>query len=110
MSKANISIICDNGGGITLQVVHGKVRFQHNYNDAMQCATDIKEAVAEFPNLRLADWEGNEASEGWLEPTDDEIRNGGYRVLSPEDFDTNESIEWACGWHNVSELADSMGV
>ena len=33
----DITIICDNGGRITLQIINGDQRYQHMYDTAEQC-------------------------------------------------------------------------
>jgi hypothetical protein len=87
-----ITVICDNGGGITLQIITPDGdQWQHSYEgsstEAMadQAATDIRNAMA--ADFDLSDWEGNQVDDcGWCEPTDEEIRNGGYRVESAQDL------------------------
>lgn len=74
-----IKIIADNGGGLTLQIVEGKLRYQHTYTDANQCAYDVSAAINE-PDA-VADWDNNE-SEDWVEIDLENIRNGGYRVYN----------------------------
>lgn len=104
MSKTNqITIICDNGGGTTLQVVSDSgYRYQHTYDDAAHIATDIKASLAgENP----AGWDGNEAEgddASWMEPTGDEIRNGGYRVYDVDDIKGLDAEN--CSWRNAREL------
>jgi len=102
-STVDITIIADNGGGITLQLTadNGK-RYQHyydGYDGFKQLAEDL--AVAET----FSDWDGNEAqdedgNEQWLVPTDNQIRNGGYKVFDYEDIlalarkKDREDISW----------------
>lgn len=71
-------LIFDNGGGITLQLPG----FAHYYDDAEQCAEDIKAWVEDGDT---DGWDGNE-EESVFEPTTDEISNGGYHVVSLSDF------------------------
>jgi hypothetical protein len=107
-----INVIADNGGGITLQVINDNgSKYQHTHDDADQCATDIKAALAGDNAAR--DWDGNEVSDdddsAWLISTDDQIRNGGYRevlgVTSVSDFE-----DWDdCGWGNCTALAKALG-
>jgi hypothetical protein len=77
-----VTVIADNGGGITLQITdrHGR-RWQHHYygtHAPAQLAYDL--CASQSVDLYLPEWEGDETSEGWLTPTGDEQRNGGYRV------------------------------
>ena len=48
-----IEILLDNGGGLQLQTA----KFTHNYEDAEQCAEDIREFLTSGDT---SDWEGNE--------------------------------------------------
>jgi hypothetical protein len=79
-----IAIIFDNGGGITLQIIsESGYRYQHTYNDADHAATDIKAATY---GSSPSSWDGNEAEgddANWIEPTNDQIRNGGYLAITP---------------------------
>lgn len=99
-TKKDITIICDNGGGITLQVGD----YQHTYDDAKHCANDIREILA---GESTYDWDGNEA-EYWINPTAEQISNGGYRVF---DLDGIISVDpESIGWHNIRELHNAMVV
>ena len=104
MSTIDITIICDNGGGITLQLANEQTgrRYQHyydGYDNFDQFAQDL--AVAET----FATWDGNEAqdedgTDQWLVPTDNQLRNGGYKVFDYEDIlalarkKDREDISW----------------
>jgi hypothetical protein len=86
-------IIFDNGGGITLQLGD---EFAHFYQDAAQAAEDLK-SFLEDPDT--SDWEGHEEEAMDCEPTDEEIRNGGYRVYRDvEDLQPNS------GWRNEEDF------
>lgn len=74
------NVIFDNGGGTTLQV--GKRGFVHNYDNAGQCAEDVKVLLADG---NTKDWEGDEP-ECRTEFDFDIERNGGYQ------------------WHNQDEI------
>lgn len=92
----HITIIADNGGGLTLQIDDSRgQRWQHTYPSAdpadyayMCDASDIvADVMAYITDGDLSSWEGNEVDEyGWTEPSDDDIRNGGYRVLTINDI------------------------
>jgi hypothetical protein len=81
----DITIIADNGGGLTLQITTADgIHYQHNYDDPEQCARDICDALKDGHTHK---WEGNEAEveEGnsqWLAPRDEDLRNGRYRIIS----------------------------
>jgi hypothetical protein len=81
----DITIIADNGGGLTLQIIAADgTRYQHKYNDPEQCACDICDALKDGHTHK---WEGNEAKveEGnsqWLSPHDEDLRNDRFRIIS----------------------------
>lgn len=93
-------IVFDNGGGITLQLPG----FCHHYDNAEQCAEDIKSWLEVASEDEVEDWEGNE-EDAVFEPTYDQIRNGGYRVWMVEDF-VGASIERITNesWGNIQDL------
>lgn len=59
--KSNkITVIADNGGGVTLQVVKPSgYRYQHYYDDAKQAAHDVM--TAQDNSTDVCDWDNNEA-------------------------------------------------
>lgn len=94
------TIIADNGGGITLQVWDGDLCvYQHYYDDPATAAHDWC-AAAEGVGI---DWEGDERGEnGVLEPTRNEIDNGGYRVYDEYGLrKAVEDVDADTGWANV---------
>src|SRR3990167_1799288 len=74
-----VTVIADNGGGVTLQITDkmGR-RWQHTYGNSAQCAYDLW--MSQGAELYLPEWEGDESAEGWVEPSYDDQRNGGYKV------------------------------
>lgn len=98
MNNNSIKIICDNGGGITLQVGSS---YQHCYNDAAQAAEDIGVALS---GGNPSGWEGNEAADGWLEPSSEQIRNGGYKVFSLESLRADTEPSWTNAYQLRSAL------
>lgn len=106
-SDNTITIICDNGGGITLQVINTEGQeYQHFYNDnAGQCIDDV---IAALGGDNPMSWDGNDLDNGVdiLSVSYDNKRNGGYRELSCIET-LNDIITWdKSGWHNCWELAD----
>ena len=89
-------IVLDNGGGLTLCVTN---KYQHNYDDASQLATDI--ISLELNGLdSVSEWDGNQlclcndadknmqdgvcnACDGFdmLDPDYNQINNGGYHII-----------------------------
>ena len=101
----DITIIADNGGGLTLQLTNDNgERYQHYYESAVQCARDVKAALDDT----FADWDGNEAEEDedgtprWMNVTYEDIRRGGYRELTVADLDALDPE--TCSWNNIREL------
>ena len=93
--------IFDNSGGITLQLG----TFGHTYDNAAQAAQDWK-AFAEEVNTK--GWDGHEDEAAELEPTDDEIRNGGYRVLDADDIAAEIASEDTTGWNNINAFIAAL--
>lgn len=80
-----IKIILDNGGGITLQLSHkageSEYEYQHfyEYDQAEQLRDDV---YAWIDGENPLDWDGNQIVEhGLLEPTYEQVRNGGYKEV-----------------------------
>jgi hypothetical protein len=102
-----LTLIADNGGGITLQVVNtdNGIKYQHFYtHPSAHCAGDVQCALN---GEDVRDWDGNEAEAGWLTPTPAEIESGGYRVLIVSC--SKDVFEWGRGdesWLNISELSE----
>ena len=71
---ANVRVIFDNGGGITLQFGD----WAHWYNGNIEQAAE--DYLAYLKDGTMEGWEGHEEDAAALEPTLDEIRNGGYRI------------------------------
>lgn len=100
-------VILDNGGGIVLQLGD----WAHSYEDAAQCATDIREWL---DSGTTDGWEGHEPECLEIEPTPDEIRNGGCRVIRLDrDTDTAASLadEIEAAWpgsRNAGDLAGAL--
>jgi len=98
-----ITLIADDGGGLTLQVTNGDVKYQHYYSDVTRQAAE--DTLAALSGDDTTWWEGNEVDDGWLETTANELQNGGYQELSAKSID--DVIKWGADndWNNVSELS-----
>lgn len=101
-----ITIIADNGGGMTLQVINEDcgTKYQHYYDcSSPQLAEDV---YAALNGDDATDWDNNDADSGWLTPMPEEIANGGYNVLEANCDHT--VLEWGVdsGWNNVTEFTD----
>src|SRR6478609_5855193 len=72
-------VVFDSGGGITLQLPG----FAHFYSgNPQQAAEDFR---AYSLTHSTAGWDGHEPESEELNPTPEEIRNGGYRVMELSD-------------------------
>lgn len=98
-------IILDNGGSITLQLGD----FAHFYEDEKQAAEDI---AAWLKSADTSSWEGHEDDAAACAPTAEDIRNGGYRVVTL-DRSVDNLADLAAelsgtGWGNGEELGDIL--
>lgn len=90
-------IVLDNGGGIVLQL---GAEYAHYYQDAKQAADDLRTYLADG---NTDGWDGHDEDALSVEPTDEEIRNGGYRV-----FTDYEDLNLGSSWHNEVRLAEEL--
>jgi len=116
-----IEIIFDNGGGATLQDRDN--RYIHNYQDMDQLAVDV---IDLRDGGSTADWDGNEYDDyvetqkqaaidcgddpddlpddtGFIDPSYDDIRNGGYRVYNLDELlsEANDADLDDVSWNNI---------
>lgn len=72
--------------------------FAHYYSSS----ADIRQAAKDYADYQAsgstAGWDGSEQEAMDLEPTDDEIRNGGYMVMSEDDI-----AEWVAKWDETED-------
>lgn len=83
MLKTDLKVkaIFDNGGGLTLQLGDN---YGHYYpHNMQQAAEDYKQYLQDQDTSW---WEGNEEDARELEPDYEQIRNGGYHVMSHNDI------------------------
>ena len=101
MTTQNELAIFDNGGGITLKLG----TFAHHYQDVEQAARDWK-SYSENPDT--SDWEGHEDDSAECDPSQDEIRNGGYRVLDADDIAAEIVRGGETGWNNIDKFVAAL--
>lgn len=98
-------IILDNGGGITLQMGE----FARYYDNVGAAASDLADWLVDADT---STWDGHEDDAMDCNPTPDEIRNGGYRVVRLDrEVDTLASLADeldAIKWGNGDDLAKSL--
>jgi hypothetical protein len=94
--------IFDNGGGITLQLGN----FAHHYSDPKQAATDW----TVYQQTKDTDgWEGHQEEAADLDPSYDEIRNGGYRVMDADDITKMiDDCEEETSWNNINSFVAAV--
>jgi hypothetical protein len=87
--------IFDNGGGITLQLG----AFAHHYSDPELAAANWQDYAN---NPDPSDWEGHEPEALEIDPTYDQISNGGYRVFASEEIEAEVGKDQEDqSWNNV---------
>ena len=94
----NYTIIFDNGGGITLQIGD----WAHWYQNPRYAADDFRTYIL---TGNTDGWDGYEKEAFDLDPSDDEIRNGGYRVYNDIGSLLADSEETS--WGNIQEFAEA---
>ena len=94
-------LIFDNSGGVTLQLPN----FAHYYDYMDQAAEDI----ANYVKDETTDgWDGHEEEAEELDPTYDEIRNGGYRVYTISEIIEECKKEDGTGWYNIDDFCSAL--
>ena len=108
-----LNVFFDNAGGVTLQVIG--TDYQHYFASAQLAAQSIYSAIESKMSNSVdgitEGWEGNALDDGieLLDPTDDEIINGGYRAI----YDINSFIAVVdeCtkeSWANMDDLSTAL--
>ncbi|MFA5387195.1 MAG: hypothetical protein WC322_02255 [Candidatus Paceibacterota bacterium] len=104
MDDTKIDIICDNGGGITLQY-HGDDPYTHYYSDPAQVIEDLR-AIEDGNSPEQ--WDGNEYDDEVMEYDHDIARNGGYRWFDGTASEILSQLadmdEGDIAWANVRNL------
>lgn len=97
-----VRVIFDNGGGTTLQLGD----WAHYYSLAQQAASDYREYTL---TGTTDSWDGHEDDAAEFEPVDDEIRNGGCKVMYVDDIQKAiDDPECESGWRNVDEFITTL--
>lgn len=94
-------LIFDNGGGLTVQLPG----YAHWYQNPAQAAEDIDYYIQ---HGNTDGWDGHDEDAAELDPSYDQIRNGGYRIYSiPDILDETESID-ASSWGNIVDFCTEL--
>lgn len=97
--------IFDNAGGITLQLGNWAHYYGGYEGYIEQAAEDYKQYMQDG---NTDDWDGHEGEASEL-PSQDEIRNGGYKVLDADDIQQAVSDpDFDSGWANVQGFIDAL--
>jgi hypothetical protein len=92
----NLELVFDNGGSLTIQ----RDDYVHSYDGGdyfVQAAEDYKLLLVTDD---VSDWDGNNPDDR-VEPTDDQLHNGGYIVI---DNPVNLDCETKSGWRNLDDF------
>lgn len=103
--KARLTVIFDNGGGITLQFGEWAHHYGGYKGYAEQAAQDYINYLDEGS---AAGWEGHEDDASDLVPTYDDMRNGGYRVFRGDEIEKTIAGEDDYGWNNISGFCEAI--
>jgi hypothetical protein len=96
------TIIFDNGGGITVQLPN----FAHSYNDPEQAARDIADYLSDGTT---DGWEGHEDDAAELDPTTEQVHNGGYRIYTMVDVvEIIKDTERESSWGNINDFCSVL--
>lgn len=100
MESMKGKLIFDNTGGLTVQLPG----FAHHYQDMTQAAGDVADYIKDCDTNG---WEGHEEDAAELDPTDEQIRNGGYRVIYLDDI-INMTKEELNTWGNIQDFCEAL--
>jgi hypothetical protein len=90
--------IFDNGGGTTLQITDGAGNeFAAYFSDPRSAAENYGIAAHD---QSVAGWDGHDPESMALDPSYDEIQNGGYRVYDASDVAEERGGEES-SWNNI---------
>ena len=100
------TVIFDNGGGITLQL--------GDFACNTDSASDAAGLYIDYQRSgETSGWDGMEETAADIEPTSDEIRSGGYRVLDADKIAAMIGETPTSGWRNIDaffeQVAKNMG-
>lgn len=102
----NVRAIFDNGGGLTLQLGD----WAHYYGGYDGCIEQAAEDYKVYVETGNTDgWEGHEDEAAELDPSYDEIRNGGYKIMDADDIQQAiDDPDFESGWANIQEFIDAL--
>lgn len=80
-------VIFDNGGGVIVQLPG----FAHYYDDGESAAVDVIDYIKDNDT---SDWDGNEEETAQIDPSCDDMRNGGYMTWAIGDDIDEDDREW----------------
>lgn len=104
VTKETRIILSDSG--ITLQL-QGWAHHYYGYGEHKRCAEDIAEWLR---TGSTEEWEGHDPEALEVDPTDQEVRNGCYRIIYIDRADTLFDLadQMPESWCNGHDLADAL--
>jgi hypothetical protein len=102
-SNRSAKIIFDNGGGITLILADGE--FAHYYSHAEQAAQDYSIFMRDG---NVDGWDGHEPELADLDPSYDDVHNGGCRMFDPSDVEEAIHSEEEQSWNNIRDFVSAV--
>lgn len=94
-------VIFDNAGGITLQLGE----WAHYYQDPKQAARDYNDYLQDG---NTDGWDGHEDESLEIDPTYDQIRNGGCRVYGADDISEATEGDEHNSWGNINDFIAAL--
>jgi len=97
----NTQIIFDNAGGVTLQLPG----FSHYYQNPKQAAEHYHDFMVDGTT---EGWDGHEEEAAELEPEDEQIRVGGYKVYGHSDIMDECENDTSTAWGNIDDFCTEL--
>jgi len=92
-------LIFDNSGGLTLQL--GQWGHWYTNNNMKQGAEDYQAFIT---HRNTDGWYGHEEAELALDPSDEQIRNSGYRVYWEDEMEEQIKNNRLTSWNNINDF------
>lgn len=104
--EINATVIFDNGEGITLQLENTWAHYYGGYDGYVKHAAEDYKAYLDTGDTE--GWEGHEEDALELDPSYDDIRNGGYRIFTDTDIADLLEQDEIDNWGNVEDFCEAL--